>query len=150
MSRSNRWTLDPDTGILRKNGAGVSCCQARTTQYYCSTQYCPLLQVKDGKARQMCRPRAAAMLLSPPAKALTIRVTVTDLWRDPEGGWSENASVVHRYELLVDDSMSEQKICRLIKQAAYIQGWKKDTWCSSDYGPWRSGCMGAYADIVEE
>lgn len=79
---------------------------------------------------------------------ITIRARVTDLWSDGFGGWSENASWCRSVELRVSADLSDAAISRRIKAALGIQGMRTDPWCCSDFGPWRDGAVGAYADIL--
>lgn len=80
---------------------------------------------------------------------MKIRARVSDLWRDGHGGWSENASWARETIVEVPDDASDIAISRKVKAALGITGMKSDHWCFSDYGPWRDGCIGAYAYIVE-
>ncbi len=77
-----------------------------------------------------------------------VRARVTDLHNDG-CGWSENASRVHEVTLKFPQDTSDRTVVRKIKSALLITGMKKDGWCQSDFGPWRAGCIGAYADIEE-
>lgn len=70
----------------------------------------------------------------------------TDLWAD-DGGWSENGACVHQVEIDIPDNSSDLAIARRVKKELGIEGWKTDEWCSADF-VWRSGSMGAYADII--
>jgi len=81
------------------------------------------------------------------AEQITIRARVTDLWCDC-GGWSENASWCRSVELRVPADLSDAAISRRIKAALGIQGMRTDSWCCSDFGPWRDGAVGAYADVI--
>jgi len=80
---------------------------------------------------------------------MIIKWRSTDLWND-SCGWSENAACVREGEIEVSDDLSDMAISRAIKSAA---GWtncgRRDSWCCSDFGPWRDGVMGLYADIVD-
>ena len=80
-------------------------------------------------------------------KQITVRGRVTDLWADPEGGWSENAASVHEATITVPESMSDAAISRRIKAELGITGMRADDWCQADFGPWRDGTVGAYADV---
>lgn len=79
---------------------------------------------------------------------MKIRAKVADLWRD-ECGWSENASWARETIVEVPDDASDLAILRKVKASLGITGMRADHWCTSDYGPWRDGSIGAYADIVE-
>lgn len=79
---------------------------------------------------------------------ITIRGRVSDLWRD-DCGWSENGSWTREAVITVPAKSSDLTICRQIKSVLGIQGMRKDSWCCADFGPWRNGAVGAYADIVE-
>ena len=79
---------------------------------------------------------------------MKIRARVADLWRD-ECGWAENASWARETIVEVPDDASDLAISRKVKASLGITGMRSDQWCASDYGPWRDGCVGAYAYIVE-
>lgn len=76
-----------------------------------------------------------------------VRVSVrrTDLWRDTDGGWSENGSSVTTASLWLaaEDPRASHKILASVG----CTGFRADDWCVSDFGPWRSGCVGVYADV---
>lgn len=78
---------------------------------------------------------------------MKIIARTTDLWGDVGGGWSENGACVYQVEINMPDNSSDLAIARRIKKELGIEGWKVDQWCSADF-VWRSGCMGAYADVV--
>ena len=80
---------------------------------------------------------------------MKIEITVIDLWREADGGYSANGCYVDRTIIDVKENETDLAITRKIKDAAGINGWRKDWWCSCDFGPWRDGLMGAYADIIE-
>ena len=80
---------------------------------------------------------------------MKIRARVADLWREPDGGWTENASWARVIELEFPEGASDAIIIRRIKSALGIVGMKADAWCSSDFGPWRDGSIGAYADVID-
>lgn len=82
-----------------------------------------------------------------PAKTIKIRCRMTDLWADGDGGWSENAANVTERVIQVPADASDVSCVRAIKRALGIQGWRRDDWCAADFGPWRDGTMGAYADV---
>ena len=79
---------------------------------------------------------------------MKIRARVADLLHDG-WGWSENASWAREVVLDFPDDASDLTIARAVKRSLGIQGMRSDGWCASDFGPWRDGCIGAYADIVE-
>jgi hypothetical protein len=80
---------------------------------------------------------------------MKIRARVADLWRDGCGGWTENASWSREAIVEVPDDASDLAISRKVKASLGITGMRADHWCTSDFGPWRDGCIGAYADVVE-
>ena len=80
---------------------------------------------------------------------MKIRARVADLLHDG-WGWSENASWAREVIVEVEDHVSDITIARRVKAALGITGMKRDHWCCSDFGPWRDGCIGAYADLIEE
>ena len=77
---------------------------------------------------------------------MKIHAEVTDLWRDPGGGWSANCSWVRRVDIEVPNEASDALIARRVKAALGIQGMRKDYWAGADFC-WRSGCVGAWAEI---
>ncbi len=79
---------------------------------------------------------------------MKIRIVTTDLWPEPEGGYSANGAYGEIHEIEVPDNATDRSIIRRIKATAGIQGWRKAHWCCADFGPWRSGSMGAYADLM--
>lgn len=79
---------------------------------------------------------------------MKIAIVVTDLWPEPEGGWSANGAMMSRYMIEVPEDLSDLAVVHRIKEAAGIQGWRRDEWCVCDFGPWRSRDLGAYADII--
>jgi len=79
---------------------------------------------------------------------MKIRARVADLMHDGLG-WSENASWARETIVEVPDDSSDLMISRKVKAALGITGMRSDCWCASEYGPWRDGCVGAYADVVE-
>ena len=79
---------------------------------------------------------------------MKIRARVADLIRYDDA-WSENGSFAREAIVEVPDDASDLAISRKVKAALGIAGMRRDHWCASDYGPWRCGCVGAYADIVE-
>lgn len=79
---------------------------------------------------------------------MKIRARVADLICY-DYAWSENGSFAKEVIIEVDDQASDITIARRVKDALGITGMRRDHWCSSDFGPWRDGCVGAYADIVE-
>lgn len=81
---------------------------------------------------------------------MRIRIRQTDLWCEYPDGWSENGAQTREIDIEVPDNLSDLAINRRIKKAIGIQGWKKDGWCFSDWGPWRQGSIGVYADTIEE
>jgi len=81
---------------------------------------------------------------------MLVQCVVTDLWADGEGGWSENGASRHSEIIEVSEQDSDFAIARKIKKELGIQGMRTDYWCVSDFGPWRDGCIGAYADIIEQ
>lgn len=87
---------------------------------------------------------------SPAEKPKTIKVLarVTDLWRESEGGWSENGASVTEHTFTFSETDSDSKIARAIR-AHFGMGadWKRDSWCGGDW-VWRSGCMGCYAEVI--
>lgn len=80
---------------------------------------------------------------------MKVRARVADLWRECDGGWTENASWARSVELEFPDGTTRTAIVRRIKSALGIVGMKVDSWCTSDFGPWRDGCIGAYADVID-
>ena len=78
---------------------------------------------------------------------MTIQAVLTDLQRD-EGGWHENGCTVDRYTIRMSDGASDAAIVRRIKATLGIRGWRSDSWAGADFS-WRSGSMGAYAEIVD-
>lgn len=79
---------------------------------------------------------------------MKIRARVADLLHDG-WGWSENASWARETIVEVPDDASDLAISRKVKSALGIIGMRTDCWCASDFGPWRDGCIGAYADVWE-
>ena len=79
---------------------------------------------------------------------MKIRARVADLICY-DYAWSENGSFAKEVIIEVDDQASDITIARRVKDALGITGMRRDHWCCSDFGPWRDGCVGAYADIVE-
>ena len=79
---------------------------------------------------------------------MKIRARVADLMHDGLG-WSENASWARETIVEVPDDSSDLMISRKVKAALGITGMRSDCWCASEYGPWRDGSVGAYADIME-
>ena len=79
---------------------------------------------------------------------MKIRARIADLLHDG-WGWSENASWARETIVEVPDNASDLAISRKVKASLGITGMRLDHWCASDFGPWRDGCIGAYADIVE-
>lgn len=80
---------------------------------------------------------------------MKIRARVTDLWRESEGGWSENASWVDEVIFEVPDDATDATIRRRVKQELGIQGMKVDCWAGDEWS-WRDGSIGAYAMIEED
>lgn len=78
---------------------------------------------------------------------IRVRARVTDLFHYGEG-WEENGARVHEVVLKFPASLSDNAISRRIKQELLITGMRKDDWCVSDFGPWRAGSIGAYADVL--
>ena len=78
---------------------------------------------------------------------MKIQARISDLWREAEGGWSENASWARSVELDLPDGLSDTAVARRIKSALGIEGMRVDHWCGADWC-WRSGAIGAYADVV--
>jgi hypothetical protein len=81
---------------------------------------------------------------------MRIRVTRTDLIHDGSG-WSENGACRLVREIEVTDLGKARTLNSLILKAVGCSraGFYRDEWCQSDFGPWRNGCTGVYADIVE-
>ena len=79
---------------------------------------------------------------------MKIRARVADLMHDG-WGWSENASWARETIVEVPDDASYLAISRRVKSALGITGMRTDCWCASDFGPWRDGCIGAYAYVLE-
>ena len=79
---------------------------------------------------------------------MKIRARVADLMHDG-WGWSENASWARETIVEVPDDASELAILRKVKASLGITGMRSDNWCAPDYGPWRCGWVGAYADVME-
>ena len=79
---------------------------------------------------------------------IEVLARVTDLWRDIDGGWSENGASVTEHVFVFDADASDAKISRTIRNHFGMgSGWKRDDWSGSDFS-WRSGCMGCYADVI--
>lgn len=81
------------------------------------------------------------------SKTIRIVARTTDLWSESEGGYSENGACVRQIEIEIPENSSDLAIARRVKKELGIEGWKTDSWCGADFC-WRSGLMGAYADIV--
>ena len=79
---------------------------------------------------------------------MKIRARVADLICY-DYAWAENGSFAKEVIVEVPDDASDLAISRKVKAALGITGMRKDHWCFSDFGPWRDGCIGAYADIVD-
>lgn len=79
---------------------------------------------------------------------MKIRARVADLI-SYDYAWSENGSFAKEVIVEVPDDASDLAISRKVKASLGITGMRTDSWCFSDYGPWRDGCIGAYAYIVE-
>ena len=79
---------------------------------------------------------------------MKIRARVADLMNDG-WGWSENASWARETIVEVPNDASDLAISRKVKASLGIIGMRTDCWCASDFGPWRDGCIGAYADVLE-
>jgi len=84
-----------------------------------------------------------------------IRVVLIDLIYD--GSWSQNGSynLVKTIEVpdeLVRLGKSDAPVSRRILEAVGCTncGYKRDSWCQSDFGPWRREAMGIYADILTD
>lgn len=77
---------------------------------------------------------------------MRIEITVVDLQRDGLGGWCANGCSVDRYEVEVDDDAQGLAVTRAVKKAAGITGWRRDEWTVADFGCWRNGSTGAYAE----
>jgi D-arabinose 1-dehydrogenase-like Zn-dependent alcohol dehydrogenase len=71
-------------------------------------------------------------------------VIVCDLWREAEGGWSENGVIRHEYILDIPVRYKDCTAAMLMKRKAGITGWRADSWAGTDFC-WRNGTMGAYA-----
>ncbi len=80
---------------------------------------------------------------------MKIRARMTDLINDG-CGWSENGSFARQVEFHMPDDASDIAVSRRIMKEIGAVGMKRDDWCSSDFGPWRDGCIGLYADVVTE
>lgn len=78
---------------------------------------------------------------------MKVEVTLIDLWPD-FGGWSANGARVTREVIDIPDGSSDLSASRRILASVGAQGFKRDGWCDSDFGAWRSGCLGVYADVV--
>lgn len=79
---------------------------------------------------------------------MKIKVMVTDLWGDPEGGYSANCSWVRETIVDVPDGASDLSIRRKIKKEAGLQHMRTDYW-SGDEWCWRDGCVGASAYVED-
>lgn len=77
---------------------------------------------------------------------MKVIVTHTDLQHDGSG-WCENGSYVVRKHITLPDNVSDVGAARRILASVGAVGYRRDDWCVSDFGPWRSGTMGVYADI---
>ncbi len=80
---------------------------------------------------------------------MKIRARMSDLTNDG-CGWSENASFCREVVFEIPDDASDIAVSRRIMREIGAVGMKRDDWCSSDFGPWRDGCIGLYADVVTE
>lgn len=78
---------------------------------------------------------------------MKIRARVADLICY-DYAWSENGSFAKEVIVDVPDDASDLAISRKVKSALGITGMRADCWCASDFGPWRDGCIGAYADVL--
>jgi len=78
---------------------------------------------------------------------MKIRARVADLICY-DYAWAENGSFAKEVTVEVPDDASDLAISRKVKAALGITGMRTDCWCASDFGPWRDGCIGAYADVV--
>lgn len=76
------------------------------------------------------------------------RAEMTDLWRE-DGGWSGNYCWVRRALIAVPAKASDLSISRKILKALGATGMKRDGWAGGSDFCWRSGCIGAYAELVE-
>lgn len=79
---------------------------------------------------------------------MKIKARVADLI-SYDCAWAENGSFSREVVIEVSDDASDLAISRKVKAALGITGMRKDYWCFSDFGPWRDGCVGAYAYIME-
>ena len=79
---------------------------------------------------------------------MKIRARVADLICY-DYAYMENGSWAREIIAEVPDDASDLAISRKVKAALGITGMRKDYWCVSDFGPWRDGSIGAYADVVE-
>ena len=79
---------------------------------------------------------------------MKIRARVADLICY-DYAWAENGSFAKEVIVEVPDDASDLAISRKIKASLGITGMRADCWCASDFGPWRDGCIGAYADVLE-
>ena len=79
---------------------------------------------------------------------MKIRARVADLICY-DYAWAENGSFAKEVIVEVPDDASDLAISRKVKASLGITGMRADCWCASDFGPWRDGCIGAYADVLE-
>ena len=78
---------------------------------------------------------------------MTIHAVIMDLHHD-EYGWRAQGFTVDRHTIRMPDDASDAAIVRRIKATLGIRGWRSDSWAGADFS-WRSGSMGAYAEIVD-
>lgn len=82
-------------------------------------------------------------------KPLRVRVRMTDLqWHGD--GWSENGAAVDERVIEMKENVTDRGAARIIMQELGVSGYRKEQWCQSDFGPWRNGTIGIYADIVQD
>ena len=83
-------------------------------------------------------------------KPYRVRARVTDLWREFDGGWSENGASVTEKVFSFKAGTSDLTVARTIrKHFGMGLDWRVDHWCGGDW-VWRSGCMGCYADVIDD
>lgn len=100
--------------------------------------------VQLGSGDNVCHCRRVKEL-----KPLLVEIRKTDLQWDGEG-WNENGACVTTKRIRMKENITDIGAAKLIMQALGVRGFRKDQWCQSDFGPWRLGCTGIYADIVTE
>ena len=78
---------------------------------------------------------------------MRIEAGITDLNREPGGGWVANGCYIKRIEIDLPDTISDLEVTRRIKLALGIQSWERDEWSGAKWS-WRRGILGAWADVA--